>query len=165
MPATTIAVVTTMCPLGNAAMYVLEPGGSMAPVGVPGELCLGGRSVARDYLGRPELTAERFVPDPFAAGPGARLYRTGDRVRWLASGELEFLGRTDRQVKLRGFRIEPGEIEARLAEHPDVREAVVLAREGAGGSRQLVAWYVGAAPGRRSAQVLKVVSSEGPYRS
>ena len=129
-------------PLGNAALHVLEPGGSVAPVGVPGELCLGGRSVARDYLGRPELTAERFVPDPFSPGPGARLYRTGDRVRRLASGELEFLGRTDRQVKLRGFRIEPGEIEARLREHPGVAEAVVDLRPDAAGERRLVAYLV-----------------------
>ncbi|HEU0299184.1 MAG TPA: condensation domain-containing protein, partial [Longimicrobium sp.] len=165
-------------PLGNAALYVLEPGGSIAPVGVPGELCLGGRSVARDYLGRPELTAERFVPDPFSAEPGARLYRTGDRVRRVESASvrecvgalvgdsngagheqrsqspfthalphsrthaLEFLGRTDRQVKLRGFRIEPGEIEARLREHPGVAEAVVAVREDVPGDRRLVAYLV-----------------------
>ncbi|HET7461389.1 MAG TPA: amino acid adenylation domain-containing protein, partial [Longimicrobium sp.] len=105
-------------PLGNAALYVVEPGGTVAPVGVAGELCLGGASVARDYLGRPGLTAERFVPDPFSAQPGARLYRTGDRVRWLADGSLEFLGRTDHQVKVRGFRIELGEVGAVLATHP-----------------------------------------------
>jgi amino acid adenylation domain-containing protein len=130
-------------PLGNAALYVLLPGGDLAPVGAPGELCLGGRSVARDYLGRPELTAERFVSDPFSAVPGARMYRTGDRVRWLATGELEFLGRTDHQVKIRGFRIEPGEIEARLVEHPGVREAVVVVREDTPGDKRLVAYLVG----------------------
>ncbi|MBW3656257.1 MAG: amino acid adenylation domain-containing protein, partial [Gemmatimonadetes bacterium] len=130
-------------PLGNAALYVLLPGGDVAPVGAPGELCLGGRSVARDYLGRPDLTAERFVPDPFSAAPGARLYRTGDRVRWLPTGELEFLGRTDRQVKVRGFRIEPGEIEARLLEHPGVREAVVVVREDTPGEKRLVAYLAG----------------------
>ncbi|HEU4560211.1 MAG TPA: amino acid adenylation domain-containing protein, partial [Longimicrobium sp.] len=130
-------------PLGNAALYVVEPGGGVAPVGVPGELWLGGASVARDYLGRPALTAERFVPDPFSAGPGARLYRTGDRVRWLADGSVEFLGRTDHQVKIRGFRIEPGEIEARLAEHAGVREAVVLVRGDAPGEKRLVAYVAG----------------------
>ncbi|HET7233884.1 MAG TPA: amino acid adenylation domain-containing protein, partial [Longimicrobium sp.] len=130
-------------PLGNATLYVVEPGGNVAPVGVPGELCLGGASVARDYLGRPGLTAERFVPDPFAAQPGARLYRTGDRVRWLADGSLEFLGRTDHQVKVRGFRIELGEIEARLAEYPGVREAVVLVREDTPGEKRLVAYVAG----------------------
>ncbi|HEU4561930.1 MAG TPA: amino acid adenylation domain-containing protein, partial [Longimicrobium sp.] len=133
-------------PLGNAALYVVEPGGSVALVGVAGELCLGGASVARDYLGRPGLTAERFVPDPFSAEPGARLYRTGDRVRWLADGSLEFLGRTDHQVKVRGFRIEPGEIEARLAEHPGVRAPVVVAREDAPGDRRLVAYYLSDEP-------------------
>jgi acyl carrier protein len=152
-------------PLGNAALYVVEPGGGVAPVGVPGELCLGGASVARDYLGRPGLTAEKFVPDPFGE-PGARLYRTGDRVRWVEVREsagnddsrtagstlarpharafaLEFLGRTDFQVKVRGFRIEPGEIEARLAEHEGVREAVVLVREDTPGEKRLVAYVAG----------------------
>ncbi|HSU16785.1 phosphopantetheine-binding protein, partial [Longimicrobium sp.] len=132
-------------PLGNAALYVLEPGGSVAPAGMAGELCLGGRSVARGYLGRPSLTAERFVPDPFPAAPGARLYRTGDRVRRPASGELEFLGRTDRQVKIRGYRIEPGEIEAALRRAPGVGDCAVVAREDVPGDRRLVAYLVGEA--------------------
>jgi amino acid adenylation domain-containing protein len=126
--------------------YILDPRGEPVPIGVAGELHVGGAGVARGYLDRLELTAERFIRDPFSTDPGARLYRTGDVGRWLADGTIEYLGRNDHQVKIRGFRIELGEIEARLLEHPGVREAVVLAREDAGESRQLIAWYAGAAP-------------------
>jgi amino acid adenylation domain-containing protein len=117
-------------PLPNVQVYVLDTQRRPAPIGVPGELYLGGSGVARGYLHRPDLTAERFVPQPFdepLAPPGTRLYRTGDIVRFTPAGELEFLGRSDEQVKLRGFRIEPGEVAAVLAQHAAVHEAVVLA--------------------------------------
>ncbi|MFL5383053.1 MAG: amino acid adenylation domain-containing protein [Longimicrobiaceae bacterium] len=126
-------------PLGGRTAWVLDEALRPAGIAVPGELCLGGPAMARGYLGRPGETAARFVPDPFSGTPGARLYRTGDRARWRTDGVLEFLGRADEQVKVRGFRVEPGEVEAALAAHPAVRMAAVAARED-GGHRRLVAW-------------------------
>jgi len=129
-------------PLSNTQVYVLDKQLEPVPIGVPGELFIGGDGLARGYLWRPELTAERFVPDPFSAEPGARLYRTGDLVRYLPDGQIEFLGRVDNQVKVRGFRIELEEIEAVLRAHPSVKETVVLTRADDGDERRLVAYIV-----------------------
>jgi amino acid adenylation domain-containing protein/FkbM family methyltransferase len=132
-------------PLANTQVYILDQHLQPVPVGVPGQLCIGGHSLARGYLNRPELTASRFLPHPFSAEAGARLYQTGDRCRYLADGRIEFLGRTDDQVKVRGFRVETGEIEAALNEHKDVREAVVVAQDAEGdrpGDKKLVAYVV-----------------------
>ncbi|HVG06893.1 MAG TPA: amino acid adenylation domain-containing protein, partial [Thermoanaerobaculia bacterium] len=136
-------------PLPGRSAFVLDLYGQLQPVGMAGELCLGG-TLARGYLGRPDLTAGRFVPDPWSPEPGARLYRTGDLARLRPDGTLEYLGRLDRQLKIRGIRIEPGEIEAALLLHPDVREAVVDLRPGPSGEPMLVAWIAGPVSNLRS---------------
>ncbi|HEX7774673.1 MAG TPA: amino acid adenylation domain-containing protein, partial [Pyrinomonadaceae bacterium] len=125
-------------PILNTRVYVLDARLQPAPLNVPGELYIAGEGLARGYLHHPALTAERFIPDPFSVDDGSRMYRTGDIVRWLAGGELEFIGRADEQMKVRGFRVEPAEIEAVLCEHERVREAIVVAA----GSEQLVAYVV-----------------------
>ncbi|MEJ2140344.1 MAG: amino acid adenylation domain-containing protein, partial [Gammaproteobacteria bacterium] len=127
-------------PVHNTQVYLLDPDGQPVPVGVPGELYLGGAGVSRGYLHRPELTAEKYVPDPFSKHAGARLYRTGDRARYRPDGNIEFLGRLDHQVKLRGFRIELGEIETRIEEHEAVDKALVVVREDNPGDQRLVAY-------------------------
>ncbi|HEU4963515.1 MAG TPA: amino acid adenylation domain-containing protein [Bacilli bacterium] len=129
-------------PIANVEVYVLDAERQPVPVGVPGELHIGGAGLARGYLHREELTAAKFIPHPFAAEEGARLYATGDLVRYLPDGRLDYLGRIDHQVKLRGFRIELGEIEEVLRQHPNVQEAVLLAREDEPGDKRLVAYVV-----------------------
>ena len=129
-------------PLPNAQAFLLDRRRQPVPVGIPGELHVGGSCVARGYLNQPELTAEKFIPNPFSTEPAARLYKTGDLARYLPDGNIEFLGRTDHQVKIRGFRIELGEVEVTLGRHPAVREALVTAREDVPGDKRLVAYIL-----------------------
>lgn len=129
-------------PINNTQVYLLDSDLQLVPDGVPGELYIVGSSLARGYMLKPELTAEKFIPSPFSREPGARLYKTGDLARYLADGSIEFLGRIDDQIKLRGFRIEPGEIETALSHHPALKDAVVIAREDAPGENRLVAYLV-----------------------
>lgn len=129
-------------PIPDLRLYLLDPALQPVPLGVIGELCVGGAGVARGYLNRPQLTSEKFIPDPFSKQPGAVLYRSGDLGRYTARGELEYLGRMDEQVKIRGFRVELGEIESVLNKHPDLRESVVVAQPSTSGSYRLVAYAV-----------------------
>ncbi|QNH20775.1 non-ribosomal peptide synthetase [Xanthomonas sp. GW] len=142
-------------PIANTQIYILDRHGEPVPLGVSGEIHIGGAGVARGYLNRPELTAERFLKDPFSPAPEARMYKTGDLGRWLPDGTIEFLGRNDHQVKIRGFRIELGEIEARLTACAGVREAVVVAREDEAGDKRLVAYLLAEADTALSAIELR----------
>jgi hypothetical protein len=123
-------------------MYILDNHLYPVPIGIPGEICVGGVGLARGYANSPDLTAERFIPDPFSAEPNARLYRTGDLARYRSDGRIEFLGRVDHQVKIRGFRVEIGEIEAVLSHHPGVQQAIVVACDDAQGRNRLVAYVI-----------------------
>lgn len=129
-------------PIRNTSIYILDAADQPTPIGVPGELTIGGDGLARGYFERPELTAQKFVPDPFADQPGARMYRTGDIARYRSDGSLQFYGRSDHQVKIRGFRIELGEIETVLARHPAVQQTVVMVREDASDDKKLVAYLI-----------------------
>ncbi|TRX76806.1 non-ribosomal peptide synthetase [Pseudomonas mangiferae] len=142
-------------PLDGRCVYLVDASLNPVPVGVTGELLIGGALLARGYFGRPGLSAERFLPDPFGAQPGGRLYRTGDLARYRADGLIEYVGRADHQVKIRGFRIELGEIEACLADHPDVREALVLALEQEGDKRLVAYWVPGASADHRDPAALR----------
>ena len=144
-------------PIANTQIYILDQSGEPAPIGVAGELCVGGANVSRGYLDRPELTAVKFVPNHFSREPGARIYRTGDLARYASNGAIEFLGRIDSQVKIRGYRIELGEIETVINGHAGVRETVVLAREDEPGDQRLVAYIV---PGLKNS-VIDAGANEG----
>ncbi|MFC0514086.1 amino acid adenylation domain-containing protein [Mucilaginibacter angelicae] len=137
-----IEIVPIGAPVSNTQIYIRSASGELSPIGVPGEICIGGVQVARGYLNQPELTKEKFINDPYSEEINAKLYRTGDQGRWLADGNIEYLGRIDDQVKIRGYRIELGEIEQVLLQHEDVRQAVVLAKADKQGTKRLTAYVV-----------------------
>lgn len=156
MKADELAVETSIGrPICNSAIVVLDPAGEVCPIGIPGELHIGGAGLARGYLNNPELTAETFIRDPWSSDPEARLYRSGDLASWNGDGTLAFHGRIDDQIKLRGFRIEPGEIEANLLEHPAVAQAVVVLREDDPANPRLVGYWVAVSGGAASPQELR----------
>ncbi|HKY09305.1 MAG TPA: non-ribosomal peptide synthetase, partial [Candidatus Binatia bacterium] len=150
-------------PIGNTQVYILDPQLHPVPIGVVGELHIGGDGLARDYLNRPELTNEKFIANPFNSGPDNRLYKTGDLGRYLADGNIEFVGRIDNQVKLRGYRVELGEVETVLGQHPAVRNSVVVVREDAAGDKRLIAYLV-ARPGEswNGAEIRKYLRQKLP---
>jgi amino acid adenylation domain-containing protein len=135
-------IITIGRPIANTQIHIRSNSGELSPIGVPGEICIGGVQVARGYLNQPELTNEKFITDPYSEEVNARLYRTGDMGRWLADGNIEYLGRIDDQVKIRGYRIEPGEIEQVLLQHKNIRQAVVLAKADNHGTKRLIAYVV-----------------------
>jgi acyl-CoA synthetase (AMP-forming)/AMP-acid ligase II len=150
-------------PLAHLQTYILDAQLQPVPIGVPGELHIGGDSLAKGYLNSAELSAEKFIPNPFSQKPGARLYKTGDKVRYLPDGNIEFLGRIDNQVKIRGFRIELGEIETLLAQHPGIRETVVIAREDLAGDKRLVAYVVAQPTPPSSSQLRSFLQERLPH--